>query len=87
MVINAPCPSYGHQGQWRNTQYHIQIDRALPGEILISLYVLKCAGSRLQVGAGPGVSVAVTLVKALIQVSFRAGRRQTSVQGNENGGA
>ncbi len=30
----------GQQGNWRGAQYHIKLDRALPGEILISFYAL-----------------------------------------------
>ncbi|MEJ5310405.1 MAG: glycosyltransferase [Anaerolineae bacterium] len=30
----------GRQGNWRAAQYHVKLDRALPGEILISVYAL-----------------------------------------------
>ncbi|MBN2393670.1 MAG: glycosyltransferase [Anaerolineae bacterium] len=31
---------YGRQGNWRATKYRVTLDRALPGEILISVYAL-----------------------------------------------
>jgi hypothetical protein len=31
---------YGRQGNWRATRYRVMLDRALPGEILISVYAL-----------------------------------------------
>ncbi len=75
----------GRQGDWRNTRYRIRLDRALPGEIVLSLYILIALafmGELKQVALMPFSIIALS---GLTLVLWDTVRQQSRKLGNKNG--